>query len=258
MPSPNEPLQANEVGAYGDLMARPNPEELVVLTVPPFESMLPFLARQAGRELSAAEIEAEHKRAPSIALTKDAAEKMGAARAGRARVTTPPPPEPPQESRGRFADAQVEPLFMRIPQEDNEFRAAYARAAAGLPLFIERIARGGDAMHSAKLRFRDPDQSERLGEDRFLFLWLGGVHYYPAERRFSGTFFEVPSELQKWHQVGQHLAFDPEDIFDWMALQQGHLHGGYTLRVAREKLPEAERESYDRFLGVSVYEPLPT
>jgi hypothetical protein len=78
-------------------------------------------------------------------------------------------------------------------------------------------------MCSAKLRFRDPDESERLGEDRFLFLWLSAVHYQTAERVFSGTFFEVPHGLQRWHQVGQSLGFDPEEIFDWMVLRQGHL-----------------------------------
>jgi len=31
--------------------------------------------------------------------------------------------------------------------------------------------------------------------------------------------------------------------------------GGYTLRVARSKLPESERADYDRYVGVRVYEP---
>lgn len=159
-------------------------------------------------------------------------------------------------SASEFAKPQKEPLFVAIPQYDAAFQTAYDRAAATIPHFIEHILRAGDSFCSAKLRFRDPDESERLGEDRFLFLWLSTVHYHADERLFSGTFFEVPPEFQKWHQVGQRLAFDPEDIFDWMVLHQGHLYGGFTLRVAREKLPQAERESYDRYVGVSVYEPL--
>lgn len=51
-------------------------------------------------------------------------------------------------------------------------------------------------------------------------------------------------------------AFDPEDIFDWMVLtRSGHLNGGYTLRVTRSLMPEAERADYDRHIGVLVYEP---
>ena len=74
------------------------------------------------------------------------------------------------ESPSKFAEPQDEPLFMAIPQTDADFQSAYDRAAKTIPQFIEHIQRGGDALYSAKLRFRDPDESERLGEDRFLFL----------------------------------------------------------------------------------------
>jgi uncharacterized protein YegJ (DUF2314 family) len=162
------------------------------------------------------------------------------------------------KSPDKLVESPGEPPFMAVPQADAAFQSAYDWAAATIPRFLEHIERGGDSLCSAKLRFRDPDASERMGEDRFLFLWLSSVHYHAAEHVFSGTFFEVPPEFQKWHQVGQRLAFDPEDIFDWMVLDHGHLHGGSTPRVVREQLPESERDSYDRYVGVSVYEPLPT
>lgn len=161
------------------------------------------------------------------------------------------------ESSSKFAQPQNEPLFMAISRTDPAMQAAYDQAAASIPVFIEHIHARPDAFCSAKLRFRDPDESERLGEDRFVFLWLYSAHFHKEEKVFSGTFFEVPPELQKWHQVGQRLAFDPDDIFDWMVLDDGHLHGGFTLRVTRSKLPESERESYDRHVGVTAYEPPP-
>lgn len=83
MPSQSEPIHLNEVGEYGDLTARPNPDGLVVLTVPPFEAMIPFLIQKLGREISPDEIEVERKKAPSIVVTKEAASKMAAARAKR-------------------------------------------------------------------------------------------------------------------------------------------------------------------------------
>ncbi len=156
----------------------------------------------------------------------------------------------------KFAKKQNEPLFMAISNSDAGFQSAYERASASLPRFIEHIQSGIKASCSAKLRFRDPDASKRLGEDRFVFLWLADVHYHTAEHVFSGAFFEVPPELQKWHQVGQRLAFEGKDIFDWMFLTaDGRLFGGYTLRVARSKLPEKERADYDRYIGVTAYEP---
>lgn len=155
----------------------------------------------------------------------------------------------------KFGQKPTDPLFMAMRDGDADLRAAYENASATLPCFIEHMQSGIKASCSAKLRFRDPERSDRLGEDRFVFLWLSSVHYHAAERVFSGGFFEVPPELQKWHQVGQRLGFGGEDIFDWMVLtQDGRLFGGYTLRVARSKLPETERADYDRYIGVRSYE----
>lgn len=156
----------------------------------------------------------------------------------------------------KFAQEQKQPLFTAISRVDPSFQDAYATASRTLPRFIEHIQSGMRGYLAAKLSFRDPDESERLGEDQLLFLWLTGVQYHPADRGFSGSFFEVPPELQKWHQVGQRLVFEGEDIFDWMALtEDGRLFGGYTVRVSRSKLPESERADYDRYIGVRAYEP---
>jgi uncharacterized protein YegJ (DUF2314 family) len=161
-------------------------------------------------------------------------------------------------NKSKYAETQSEPLFMAVRESDSDLQAAYACAAATIPHFIEELNRGGSGFYMAKLRFRDPEWSERVGENKFMFLWLTDVHYHAAERVFSGEFFEVPPEFQKWHQDGKRLGFDPEDIFDWAVIRQGRLNGGFTMRVQREHLPEMERDAYDRYVGISFYEPLPT
>ena len=120
----------------------------------------------------------------------------------------------------KFSAEEKEPLFTAIAKSDTDFKEAYAAASRTLPQFIEHLQGGMPAYFSAKLSFRDPDESDRLGEDQLLFLWLTGVYYSSEERLFSGTFFEVPPELQKWHRVGQTLTFEGEDIFDWMVLTE--------------------------------------
>ncbi len=150
---------------------------------------------------------------------------------------------------------EEEPVFTAVSRKNPEMIAAHAKAAATIPRFIEYSLSDTPGLRSAKLRFRDPDESDRLGEDQFLFLWLTGVQYHAEERMFSGIFFEVPREFQKWHKVGDRLGFDPEDIFDWMMLSDdGRLFGGYTLRVSRAVLPEVERAEYDKHIGVRIYE----
>ena len=149
-----------------------------------------------------------------------------------------------------------EPIFTALSHKNAAMNAAFAQAARSIPRFIEHLQSGADAYCAAKLRFRDPDESERLGQDRFIYLWMGMAQYHSEERVFSGAFFELPKELEKWHHLGQRLAFDGEDIFDWMVItQDGRLFGGYTLRVSRNELPESERADYDSYIGVRSYEP---
>jgi len=90
-----------------------------------------------------------------------------------------------------------------------------------------------------------------------VFLWLTSVTYDRKEQRFSGLFFDLPRELTKWHKVGERFAFDAKDIVDWTVVDQGTLYGGFTLRVTRQRLPEAERADYDRRLGATSWHPLP-
>jgi len=78
-----KPLELNEVGPYGSLAARPNPSGFVILQVPPFESMLPFLVHRYGRDLTTEEVEAERANAPSMVVTEAVAAQMAAARATR-------------------------------------------------------------------------------------------------------------------------------------------------------------------------------
>jgi uncharacterized protein YegJ (DUF2314 family) len=65
----------------------------------------------------------------------------------------------------------------------------------------------------------------------------------------------VPESFQKWHQVGSRLGFEAEDVFDWMVNEGGHLRGGFTIRVTRSRLSEAEKANYDKYIGVISYEP---
>lgn len=158
---------------------------------------------------------------------------------------------------GRFGayDMRDEPLFRAVRQDDPDLAKAHALAGASVDTFRNYVVRSGTHTCWVKLRFRDPDWSEETGEDQLLFLWLAETQFH-HDGLFSAEFFELPSELSKWHRVGQRLAFDPEDIFDWAVNEDGTMLGGYTLRVTRSRLPEAERKDFDRRLGVEVWSPV--
>ncbi|WNZ57485.1 DUF2314 domain-containing protein [Microbulbifer sp. MKSA007] len=151
----------------------------------------------------------------------------------------------------------IEPLFRNTHNQDQEMLKAFAQASNTIADFIDLVKSGPKAIYAAKLRFRDPDLSEKLGEDRSLYLWLSNIYFHVEGNFLSGVFFEVPEELTKWHQVGERLGFDPEDVFDWMVIENGHVIGAYTLRVTREQLgSEKEKQEYDSYIGISSYEPI--
>lgn len=83
-----------------------------------------------------------------------------------------------------FSQPQDEPLFMAIPKNDSAMLDAYNQAAQTTDLFKSHLQSKPGALHLAKLRFRDPDESERLTEDRYVFMWLGNVLYHSEEELF--------------------------------------------------------------------------
>lgn len=155
-----------------------------------------------------------------------------------------------RRKKGVFEEPQKEPLFAAIRSGDPEMQRAYSLAAETIDELIELLKREGKSVGAIKMRFRDPEQSARLGEDRFVFLWLTVVGHDPGTGCFRVSFFEVPQDLQKWHKPGDQLLIERDQIFDWFVNDDGLLHGGYTMRVARSRMPEGERAAFDGYTGV--------
>ena len=149
-----------------------------------------------------------------------------------------------------FETPRHEPLFRATRQDDPEMSRAFARAAATIDELFDHLQQAGERQSAVKMRFRDPEASERLGEDRFVFLWLLVVDHDADTRRLALEFFEVPPDLQAWHKVGERLIIEDDQVFDWFVNDDGLMHGGFTLRVARANMPEGERAAFDEYTGV--------
>ena len=155
-----------------------------------------------------------------------------------------------RSKKSKVEESQSEPLFVAISSKDEEIQRAYSQAAQTMDEFQSHVSRPGEHICSAKLSFKDPNESERTGKDVLLYLWLTAVTFDSAKCTYAGTFFEVPPELREWHWAGQRLEFEADDVFDWMVHDDGALHGGFTMRVNRSRLPASEREAYDEYVGV--------
>ena len=82
------------------------------------------------------------------------------------------------------------------------------------------------------------------------FVWLNNVR--ETSDGFIAQVFEIPPTLQGF-EIGEDIHVPACDILDWMINDRGTLHGGFSIRYHRLKLPEHEREAFDEHLGVETY-----
>jgi len=82
------------------------------------------------------------------------------------------------------------------------------------------------------------------------FVWLNNVQI--TNDGFVAQIFEIPPSLEGF-EIGDSVIVDSEDVLDWMINDNGTLHGGYSLRYHRDRLPEHERSAFDEHLGVQTY-----
>ncbi len=151
------------------------------------------------------------------------------------------------EASSKYDQSQEQPIFVLIP--DGAIADAAKAANASLPSFRELLAAEPklDASPIIKTYFPDPE-----GGGMWLWLSVDDV----TEAGFNASVFEAPAEFPEVSRGSKHFIPNGK-VADWAALISGVMHGGYSLRVQRNRLPEHERASYDRYIGASSYAPLP-
>ncbi|SRR6266498_211150 len=126
---------------------------------------------------------------------------------------------------------------------DPEMNAAIQQARDTLNTFIEKIAtpHADRTIVAVKVRFSPPDG---LPQD----IWVDGVTY--TDEIFRGNMGDdIPSLRLKF---GQKITIDEKDIVDWMIVEDGKLIGGYTIRLAMQRMSPDERERFLKSLDYSI------
>lgn len=145
------------------------------------------------------------------------------------------------------------PIVGYTNRHDEPMQEAYRLAAETVPDFIKHIHLKDGRFCAAKLSFKDPSESARLGRDKMLYWWLSFATYDAEQQAFSAEFVELPECLKAYHHIGQRLWFEADDIFDWYANDEGRLYGGFTMRVSHSRVPEGERAAYEQYIGVTKF-----
>ena len=120
---------------------------------------------------------------------------------------------------------------------------AVGKARNSLNIFIEKIAtpHADRTIVAVKVRFSPPDS---LPQD----IWVDGVTYTNGVYR-GNMGDDIPSLRLKF---GQKITVDEKDIVDWMIVEDGKLIGGYTIRLAMQRMSPEERERFLRSLDYSI------
>jgi uncharacterized protein YegJ (DUF2314 family) len=126
---------------------------------------------------------------------------------------------------------------------DTELAVAIEQARASLDTFIARITtpHADRTFIALKVRFTPPVESPQD-------IWVDEVTY--ANGVLRGKVGDDIPALKL--EAGEKITIDEEDILDWMIVEDGKLIGGYTIRLAVQRMSPEERERFLETLDYSI------
>lgn len=118
---------------------------------------------------------------------------------------------------------------------DAEFDAAVQQARDSLSTFITTIATSHTdrTLVAVKVRFSPPGE---VPQD----IWVDEVTY--TDGVFRGSMGDDIPALRL--EFGEKISVAEKDILDWMIVEDGKLVGGYTIRLAMQRMSPEERERF--------------
>ena len=129
------------------------------------------------------------------------------------------------------------------PGTDPELESAIQGARDSLDMFIAKIRmpHADRTIVAVKVRFTPLGEAPQD-------IWVDEVTYDDGVLRGSmGD--DIPSLKL---EVGEKIKVDEEDILDWMIVEDGKLLGGYTIRLAVQRMSAEERKRLLESLDYSI------
>ena len=126
---------------------------------------------------------------------------------------------------------------------DVELEAAIEQARASLDTFIAKITtpHADRTFVAVKVRFTPPGESPQD-------IWVDDVTYTDGFLR-GNVGDDIPALRL---EAGEKITVDEEDILDWMIVEDGKLIGGYTIRLAVQRMSPEERERFFETLDYTI------
>jgi uncharacterized protein YegJ (DUF2314 family) len=126
---------------------------------------------------------------------------------------------------------------------DTELEAAIQQARSSLDTFIAKITtpHADRTFVALKVRFTPPGESPQD-------IWVDEVTYTDGVLR-GNVGDDIPALRL---EAGEKITVDEEDILDWMIVEDGKLIGGYTIRLAVQRMSPEERERFFETLDYTI------
>ena len=126
---------------------------------------------------------------------------------------------------------------------DLELESAIRQARDTLDVFTEKVGtpHPDRTFVGLKVRFYPPDE---LPQD----IWVDEVTY--SNGSFRGNIGDDIPSLRL--EAGEKITVQEKDILDWMIVEDGILIGGYTIRLAVQRMSPEEKERFLETLDYTI------
>jgi uncharacterized protein YegJ (DUF2314 family) len=133
-----------------------------------------------------------------------------------------------------FACSSVKPT--QEAGVDKEFNTAVEQAHQSLDVFVKNLQspKPTQSLYALKVHFDYPDGTSEE-------IWVDEVYY--DNGKFTGVLFDASSK-NLGYKNGDKINIPEEDILDWMFLEDNVLVGGYTIRLAYQRMTPQEKETF--------------
>ena len=138
---------------------------------------------------------------------------------------------------------KTEPDVYQVADSDVQMERATRRAQRTVGKFI------------AALDHPSPTEKGFLVKKLFVVdgvpehMWLTDVHYHGG--RFYGNLDNQPEKI-RGPRLGQRESVIPDEISDWLYVDNGQLIGGYTLRVLADDMSPEQRAQFEKEAKFSI------
>ncbi|WP_193702258.1 YegJ family protein [Flavobacterium haoranii] len=141
-------------------------------------------------------------------------------------------------------DRENEPTIYNIQSDDSEMNQAIENAKQTLDSF-------DFALNNNTRIFTFFGLKKRVIENGFVeHIWIGNIKKLDNEN-YIGIVDNLPEKIENI-KLGDTVQINRKEISDWMYIKNSKLHGGFSIKLLRDRMTKEERENFDRESGMKI------